>query len=120
MRTEQNDPKLKEIANHYGLECQMIKLAEECSEYASAVIKASYYKQCAYTLPFLSEKEVRNLEKKRADCEENRLKELADVLVLAEQIEYLLNRYPFIQERIERYKVEKINRQLERIKEGNQ
>ena len=45
MRTIQ--PKIKKIADHYGLENQLTKMAEESAEYAAAVLKCRFYTDIA-------------------------------------------------------------------------
>lgn len=79
------DERLKEIADHYKLEMQELKLIEEMAELTQAIIKGD--KSHVYD-------------------------ELADVEIMLEQIKYL-GRYD--QEIINYCKEAKINRQLKRI-----
>lgn len=79
--------KLEAIAGHYGLNVQVLKLAEECSEYSSAVHKYRVIITCGDERRDNARKYFRKLEKTAAEgCREK----LADVLVIARQIEYLM------------------------------
>lgn len=105
------ETKLKTIADHYGLGIQMKKLAEECGEYAASSLKTAVYidmKNNGHTAEYCYEK----IDKSQDES----LKEMADVLVLTKQIEYLLvKEAPELKETIERLMTEKVNRQLKRI-----
>lgn len=107
------ESKLKTIANHYGLDIQAVKLAEECAEYAASLLKIVVYddmKKNGHSAKYCYEK----LDK----AQDERLKELADVLVLVKQVEYLLEEEaPEVKVIIERFMTEKVNRQLTRIVE---
>ncbi len=79
--------KLEAIADRYGLNVQLLKLAEECSEYSSAVHKYRVIITCGDENDGNAKKYFRKLEKIAAEGCRNKL---ADVLVLARQIEYLM------------------------------
>lgn len=79
--------KLETIANRYGLNVQLLKLAEECSEYSSAVHKYRVIINCGDENDGNARKYFRKLEKTAAEGCRNKL---ADVLVMARQIEYLM------------------------------
>ena len=106
--------KIEAIADHYGIGIQLLKLAEECAEYSAAVQKWQVYANLAYTKKLKVAEHFRTLEDKaKAGC----CKELADVLVLARQIEYLMQTDPEFKDEIERLMNEKADRQLSRIEE---
>lgn len=107
---------IRTIADHYGLNIQTIKLAEECSEYL-----ASFFKFLGYSHLESSRKAKKYYgRKKKSACIAN-MKELADVLILAKQIEYLINQPDNTKIKIllDGYMAEKIKRQLIRIEEEN-
>ena len=84
-------PRIMEIADHYGIERQLHQLAEECSELA---VEASHSARKGVTVKIIEE--------------------MADVLLMIEQVIYLANiAIDDINECIQF----KIDRQLERIKE---
>ena len=84
-------PRIMEIADHYGIEKQLHQLAEECSELA---VEASHSARKGVTVKIIEE--------------------MADVLLMMEQVIYLANiAIDDINECIQF----KIDRQLERIKE---
>ena len=83
--------KLIEIADHYGIEKQLHQLAEECSELA---VEASHSARKGVTVKIIEE--------------------MADVLLMIEQVVYLAN---IAIEDIDECIKFKIDRQLERIKE---
>lgn len=85
------NPRIIEIADHYGIEKQLHQLAEECSELA---VEASHSARKGVTVKIIEE--------------------MADVLLMMEQVIYLANiAIDDINECIQF----KIDRQLERIKE---
>ena len=85
------DERIKTIADHYGIEKQLHQLAEECSELA---VEASHSARKGVTLKIIEE--------------------MADVLLMMEQVIYLANiAIDDINECIQF----KIDRLLERIKE---
>ena len=83
--------KLIEIADHYGIDNQLHQLAEECSELA---VEASHSARKGVTVKIIEE--------------------MADVLLMMEQVIYLAN---IAIEDIDECIKFKIDRQLERIKE---
>ena len=83
--------KFIEIADHYGIEKQLHQLAEECSELA---VEASHSARKGVTVKIIEE--------------------MADVLLMIEQVVYLAN---IAIEDIDECIQFKIDRQLERIKE---
>lgn len=101
------DEKIKAIADHYGIESQLLKLDEECSELAAVHCKESY--ELAYGG---NPKVLKRLSKRRVS-------ETADVLILASQILYLVslpdNRG--LAKSIGKAMKKKIKRQLRRIEE---
>lgn len=105
---------IKTIADHYGLNIQTVKFAEECSEYAASFFKFISYCHCETGLP--SKDFFRN--KKHEACKEN-IREMADVMIMAKQIEYLMNQPDnyWLKDKVETYMQEKVERQLKRIKE---
>lgn len=91
------DERLKQIADHYGLDEQLNMLQEECAELIQAVSKY-----------------------RRTGKLENLDEEITDVKILLKQIDYLLDQHfiGFIMHSDEAYKYwseKKITRQLERI-----
>ena len=85
------DERIRTIADHYGIKKQMHQLAEECSELA---VEASHSARKGVTVKIIEE--------------------MADVLLMIEQVVYLANiAIDDINECIQF----KIDRQLERIKE---
>ena len=90
--------KLKAIADYYKLDTQSRQLNEELAELIQANSKYSRY----------SENNSMNWEYLQNMCEE-----IADVQIMIEQMLYLLD---IDNEAIEKIKVKKIDRQLERIK----
>ena len=85
------NPRIIEIADHYGIEKQLHQLAEECSELA---VEASHSARKGVTVKIIEE--------------------MADVLLMIEQVVYLAN---IATEDIDECIRFKIDRQLERIKE---
>jgi NTP pyrophosphatase (non-canonical NTP hydrolase) len=90
--------KLKEIADYYKLDTQSRQLNEELAELIQANSKYSRY----------SENNSMNWEYLQNMCEE-----IADVQIMIEQMLYLLD---IDNKAIEKIKMKKIDRQLERIK----
>ena len=88
IRTESD--KVKKIAEHYGLKNQLIQLAEECSELS---IESLHYTKERGGTERISE-------------------EIADVLIMIQQVIHLLG---CGREDIEKYAEFKIDRQLSRI-----
>lgn len=88
--------KVKKIADHYGIESQLVKTVEETTELQKAV--AYFYHQYAERDENISTKPL--------------IDELADVSIMIEQLKYLLECDKEVQERIEF----KLNRQIDRMK----
>lgn len=86
------DERLKQIADHYGLDEQLNMLQEECAELIQA---ASKYKR-----------------RKLIDDYQHIVEEIADVEIMIAQVKYLLKMYDY---HVDGVKEEKIKRQLERI-----
>ena len=84
-----DEEKVKQIANFYGLKNQLKQLAEECSELS---VESLHY--------------IRRGETERL------FEEMADVLIMIQQVIHLLGRR---YEDIEEYAEFKIDRQLKRI-----
>lgn len=87
-----DDERIKTIADHYGIKKQLRQLAEECSELA---VEASHSARKGTTVKIIEE--------------------IADVLIMMEQVIYLA--------KIDRCDIEdcinyKLDRQMKRIKEG--
>lgn len=85
------DERIKKIADHYGIKRQMHQLAEECSELA---VEASHSARKGVTVKIIEE--------------------MADVLIMIEQVVYLAKINMCDIEDCINYKLE---RQMERIKE---
>ena len=85
------NPRIIEIADHYGIEKQLHQLAEECSELA---VEASHSARKGVTVKIIEE--------------------MADVLLMIEQVVYLAN---IAIDDIDECIRFKSDRQLERIKE---
>lgn len=108
--------KLKQIADYYGIEIQSVKLAEECAEYSAAGIKALYY----MTLSEVNCSEVFDNDTIYAEhlkARDKSTEELADVLLMARQMEYLIDQRPEFREKIDKLMEAKIERQLKRMEE---
>ena len=91
---DHTDKRIKKIALHYGYDIESIKLIEEMAELTQAICKHRESKDKAKSLIEIK-------------------KEMADVLIVMEQMKYLLN---VKDEEVEEIKEFKINRQLLRIK----
>ena len=85
------NPRIIEIADHYGIEKQLHHLAEECSELA---VEASHSARKGVTVKIIEE--------------------MADVLIMMEQVIYLAN---IAIDDIDECISFKIDRQMKRIKE---
>lgn len=110
------DNRLKQIADFYGIEVQAVKLAEECAEYSAAAIKVNYHvarlEYGSYTA-FNSD----HIYEELFEAREKGTKELADVLLVARQMEYLIDQRPELRTRIDKLMEAKVERQLKRIEE---
>ena len=84
---------LKNIAEHYGYEPQREQFVEECAEAVLAVQKCKRGKDGAF---------------------ENFKEEIADVLIMAEQMRYFIGEYA-----VDKIINAKLHRQLQRIEEEN-
>lgn len=96
------DERLMQIADHYGLDEQLNMLQEECAELIQAVSK---YKRTREYPDFDGYYGFSNL------CEE-----MADVSIMLDQIQYLMNN----EKMIANWKANKIRRQLKRIENEEQ
>lgn len=96
------EQKFKTIADHYGFRNQSMMMIEECSELQKAICK--WHRERGDSL--LSES---------SDCDERTsiIDELADVIIMAKQISYLLSAEYEVSEQIEF----KLDRQLRRMEE---
>lgn len=105
--------KIIKIADHYGLDVQAVKLAEECAEYVAAMLKGLVCKKLQKyheaSKEYFSDKEVK--------AAEAFFKELADVLIVAKQVEYLIEKEPEVKKLVLMDMEEKLDRQLKRIEE---
>lgn len=104
--------KLQAIAKHYGMDLQAIKLAEEGAELAAAMLK-----NVGLMIQQENGEGGESIAQKRADAMEKTDEEIADVLLVSRQMEYLLLGSPEYDEKITRLMNEKADRQLSRIKE---
>lgn len=109
--------KLEAIADKYGFNIQSVKLAEECAEYAAANLKIVYY-QLLNDNSLILGLDRKIVAEKLDDVRVKGTEELADVLLLSRQLEYLINKYPEARETMDKIMSEKADRQIERIKEG--
>lgn len=91
-----NPNKIIVIANHYGIESQLVKTVEETTELRKSV--SEFYQKYKERDEDISTKPV--------------IDELADVSIMIEQLKYLLECDQEVEERIEF----KLNRQLDRMK----
>ena len=107
--------KLKQIADFYGLEIQVAKLAEECAEFSAAVFKHDYYEELRHESSARFNLDL--IAKKSIEAHEKMIEELADVLLMARQVEYLLEGEPELRAKIDKLMEAKIERQLKRMEE---
>lgn len=108
--------KLKQIADFYGLEIQVAKLAEECAEFNAAVFKHDYYENLRHGYSN-GRIDFAVIAKKSIEAHDKMIEELADVLLMARQVEYLLEGEPELKEKIDKHMEAKIERQLKRMEE---
>jgi len=99
--------KLLEIINHYGIDKQLKYIHSEYFELDEAIIVDNWSKD------ILNDKEYKEC---RKDNIEHIAEELADVMVMLKQFQYY---YEISDEEIEKIMQEKVDRQLERIKDEN-
>ena len=97
--TDEQKSKCHKIADHYGVEHQMLKCIEEMSELSQAIIK-TIHGDALHEWDYPGE--------------------LADVMIMAEQLKYLYeNCDSFSHDRIYRFIDAKLNRQLKRMEDEN-
>lgn len=96
----QIDPRLKIIANHYGLGSQLFKLIEESAELIVAITHIHHNDELV--------KDVRDAINE----------ELADVKILTDQVMYLICQHENMAQALENQIEFKIERQLKRIADG--
>lgn len=106
----------KQIADFYGLEVQGIKLAEECAEFAASSSKVFYYYNLLDDRSSTPVSRAGVREQFEIAREQN-AEELADVLLMARQVEYLLEGEPELKAKIDKLMEAKIERQLKRMEE---
>ena len=105
--TEVEFKKVYEIADELGEEEILLQLSEECAEIIQAVSKDHRFRESKTTRDeILTSTNDSNM------LIQNICEEIADVEIMLDQMKYLLNINP---EAIEEIKINKINRQLERI-----
>lgn len=96
------EEKIEFIANHYGYDAQSRQCIEEMAELTQAINK--WWRVCGHG---------QNTEKSNQECMDNLVEEMADVQIMLWQMEYLLLSAQEVNQMI----TQKLNRQLERIKE---
>lgn len=98
------EQKFKFIADHYGFKKQSMMMIEECSELQKAICKWNRERGDL-------------LRSESSDCDERAaiIDELADVIIMANQISYLLSAEDEVSEQIEF----KLDRQMRRMEEEN-
>ncbi|WP_282197455.1 hypothetical protein [Turicimonas muris] len=101
------------IAGYYGFWTQATKLAEEGAELSAALCKMTYLNRRVAK----GRRNIRLIAKKKEQAKDDFLKELADVLVVAEGIKFLLEADLFTGAEVSGNMRAKVQRQLERIKE---
>lgn len=84
---------IKQIATHYGIQSRIDKLIEEMAE---LTVELSHYKEGRGDIEHIAE-------------------EMADVEILMHEVSYLM---PITQQNVDKWKVYKVKRQLDRILEG--
>lgn len=109
--------KIEAIADKYGFNIQSVKLAEECAEYAAATLKIVYY-QLLNDNSLILGLDWKIVAEKLDEARGKGTEELADVLLLSRQLEYIINKSPEARETMDKLMSEKADRQIERIKEG--
>ncbi len=103
---------IRTIAGHYGMEVQLAKLAEEAAEYAAAFTKIKVYE----TMISEGHNEGYCLDKRDKAIFEM-LKELADVLQVANEVQALMKEDPEFESLLYLLMDAKAKRQLKRIEE---
>lgn len=94
--------KIKIIAEHYGYDAQSRQCIEEMAELTQAINKL--WRVCG---------NGQKTEKSNRECMDNLMEEMEDVQIMLWQMEYLLLSAQEVNQMI----TQKLNRQLERIKE---
>lgn len=104
LTSESQKQKCQTIADHYGFIKQSMMMIEECSELQKAICK-------------WHRNRGDSLRSESSDCDERTaiIDELADIIIMAKQISYLLSAEDEVSEQIEF----KLNRQLRRMEEEN-
>lgn len=102
--------KLIAIADHYGLESQTIKLAEEGAELSAAMLK-----NLGIAFRKVKGENSAKLRQQEAEAKEKMTEETADVLLVSRQLEYLMISDPEFEKEITKIMNDKADRQLERI-----
>lgn len=97
--TDWQKKKVREIAAHYGIKSQEQVAIEECAELIQAITKSNRKKKSPQEL-------IANIEDIAG--------EIADVLIMCEQLAYLYGIGEVVKEQIEF----KISRQLDRMEKG--
>lgn len=106
--------KIKAIADHYGFDIQILRLAEECSGYSSTINKLRVCIACTDVNTGKTKRKFKRLENVYSDdCR----KQLAVLLVITRQIEYLIKNDQSFNEEIERLMHDKANKQLKQIED---
>ena len=102
--SESQNQKIQSIADHYGFIKQSMMMIEECSELQKAICKWHRKRGDLLIYEFF-------------DCQERAdiIDELADAIIMAKQISYLLSAEDEVSEQIEF----KLDRQLRRMEEKN-
>lgn len=110
--------KIIAIANYHGLENQLTKLSEEGAELAAATLKGLglLLKESKCSNP----KKLERIRRKKKLAEEKAKEEVADVLLVARQIEYLMLSAPKFEKKITELMQQKAEREISRIKEEEQ
>ena len=98
--------KLLEIINHYGIDKQLKYIHSEYFELDEAIMDYRYS-----GVDFNYDEEARDIEKEYIH---HIAEEIADVMVMLKQFQYY---YGISDEKIEKIMKEKVDRQLERIKD---
>lgn len=102
--SESQKQKIQSIADHYGFRKQSMMMIEECSELQKAICK--WHRERG---------DLRRSESSGCDERTAIIDELADVIIMANQISYLLSAEDEVSEQIEF----KLDRQLRRMEEEN-
>lgn len=103
---------IRTIADHYGMEVQMAKLAEKAAEYAAAFTKIKVYE----TMVSEGHNDGYCLNKRDKAVFEA-FKELADVLLVANEVQALMKEEPEVEALLYVLMDAKAKRQLKRIEE---